>query len=585
MRKPDSLLQNSIFHFKKTLLQMRRAFQNYFSTSPRFQLSQNKLNSAFVIAESVTALWTETQDSEWKLQMGKVQNLRVLANRLNGLEIPANQTFSFWRQIGKPSQHKGFVIGRELRQGCLIPTLAGGICQMSNALYDAALKANFEIVERHAHSQVIPHSLAEQGRDATVFWNYVDLRFRAQHSFRIEVELDREDLRIRFKGVVRPAHHVPLHQNGHGEPVEPLTSQSIPQSCASCGKEDCSKNVEKTSLVKKQKKTAFLVDEYWPEFDSYIQKQRRSQDLFFIPLDGKKYKKQNYKWNCSGFAKVKSQFFFTLKRSFISRKLSDQGAQRQRALMNFQEELAKRYAKQIPYDVDHLVITQNLLPYLWKSGELGGRTFDVLMTRLAWKQLQKTLDEAALKYPDSKTLKDFRLEQEWLVLEEQALAAARFCISPHSQIQKMYPSKMIKLDWQLPKTNTASMQKLGERYIFPAAALGRKGAYEVREVFRELQIPLYTFVKNFEGKDFWSGVKIQKLEDDWLKEAKVVLFFSYLESRPHKLLEALSRGIPVIASSACGLENLKNVESVNSKDELLQKIILHSTPQFHQACL
>ena len=78
---------------------------------------------------------------------------------------------------------RGFVKGRELREGCIIPNVGGGLCQVSNALYDAALQAGHEIVERHAHTQVIAGSLAEQGRDATVFWNYVDLRFRSERPF------------------------------------------------------------------------------------------------------------------------------------------------------------------------------------------------------------------------------------------------------------------------------------------------------------------------------------------------------------------------------------------------------------------
>jgi vancomycin resistance protein YoaR len=81
------------------------------------------------------------------------------------------------------------VRGRELRQGCLIPTVGGGLCQLSNALYDCALKAGLTIEERHAHTQVVPGSLAEIGRDATVFWNYVDLRFRSEHGFVLRVDL------------------------------------------------------------------------------------------------------------------------------------------------------------------------------------------------------------------------------------------------------------------------------------------------------------------------------------------------------------------------------------------------------------
>ena len=36
-----------------------------------------------------------------------------------------------------------------LSRGCIIPSIGGGLCQISNALYDAALLAELEIVERH----------------------------------------------------------------------------------------------------------------------------------------------------------------------------------------------------------------------------------------------------------------------------------------------------------------------------------------------------------------------------------------------------------------------------------------------------
>ena len=71
----------------------------------------------------------------------------------------------------------------------MISTVGGGLCQLSNALYETALGAGFEIVERHAHSRVVPGSRAVLGRDATVFWNYVDLRFRSPHAFRIEARM------------------------------------------------------------------------------------------------------------------------------------------------------------------------------------------------------------------------------------------------------------------------------------------------------------------------------------------------------------------------------------------------------------
>ncbi len=76
----------------------------------------------------------------------------------------------------------------------MIPAIGGGLCQLSNALYDVALAAGCEIVERHAHSRTVPGSAAAAGRDATVAWNYVDLRFSSPRELRLGVRLDSDDL-------------------------------------------------------------------------------------------------------------------------------------------------------------------------------------------------------------------------------------------------------------------------------------------------------------------------------------------------------------------------------------------------------
>ena len=111
----------------------------------------------------------------------------------------------------------------------------------------------------------------------------------------------------------------------------------------------------------------------------------------------------------------------------------------------------------------------------------------------------------------------------------------------------------------------------GSRLIFPSPTLGRKVAYELRNLLRELKIPLYTFAKNFESDNFWEGIDIRKLQEDWLKEAGLIIQPSYIESRPLKLLQALAAGIPVIASEACGLEGFPNVTTINFNEKLSLK--------------
>ncbi len=94
---------------------------------------------------------------------------------------------------------RGYVTGRELRQGCLIPTIAGGLCQLSNSLYQAALRAGCDIVERHGHTAPVPNSPFLPGEDATVYWNYVDLRFRPRRTVRLSVRLSADQLIVRLE--------------------------------------------------------------------------------------------------------------------------------------------------------------------------------------------------------------------------------------------------------------------------------------------------------------------------------------------------------------------------------------------------
>ena len=144
-------------------------------------------------------------------------------------------------------------------------------------------------------------------------------------------------------------------------------------------------------------RTAFLVDEFSPEFDDYIQNAKGENDVLFVPLDGRRFRKANYAWTQKGFARTNQSLFVTLSRSYKSRKLAAQGAARQLNLLAMYEKLAADYARKLTFDATHLVVQQNLLPFLWHEGVLGGRTFDVLMTALPMSppRLLAAIDKAA----------------------------------------------------------------------------------------------------------------------------------------------------------------------------------------------
>ncbi len=546
--KPPTRWKSLVFSAKAWLLRARRRLHDpHGRPGP---LPQAPLDGiAPVIAESRSMLYGSTLAAEFALQAGKVQNLRLAAGCLHGRFLRAGDLFSFWAHVPRPTARRGFAPGRELREGCVIPNVGGGLCQLSNALYDAALKAGFEIVERHAHSRRLPGSMAAEGRDATIFWNYVDLRFRAPFDCQLDVQLNRQELRVTVRGVSQ-FFDAPASRHVTPAPARHSSHEHEAESCETCGVTGCFRNPSATSLPKGST-TAWLVDAWWPEHDAWMKAERQPGDTLLLPLDRRRWHAGPYRWDTRGFARVRSAPLFVLRRSLTSRKLASQGAARQRALLRMDEELARLYARRIPFTALHLVVSQNLLPFLWQSGALAGRTFDVLMTRLPLTELQRSLDKAAVRWPGTLTLSDFRADPSLLKAESEALAEARHWVTPHRAIAALAGTRAILLDWKLPAA--ALTRRKGSRIVFPASTLSRKGAQEVRKVIREREWPLTLVGPPVEGADFWKSISVEPADNDWLEDAAVVALPAWVENQPRRLLAALAAGVPVICTPACGL--------------------------------
>jgi vancomycin resistance protein YoaR len=194
---------NFIFLFKSRVLIARRLLQSA-STGELFR-RYRRMDAipagARLLAEDEHRLYSASVAAERELELGKVQNLRVAASAVDGIVLEAGETFSFWRAAGRPNRGNGYVIGRELRSGCMIPAVGGGICQLTNALSRIAHHAGMEIVERHSHTLHPPGFFIDDATDATVFWNYVDLRFRAPARVRVGARLTETTLAVRLDAV------------------------------------------------------------------------------------------------------------------------------------------------------------------------------------------------------------------------------------------------------------------------------------------------------------------------------------------------------------------------------------------------
>lgn len=516
------------------------------------------------IATVKTPLWTQVTNEEFPLTAGKVQNLRAACLPLDGVEIPAGEIFSFWKQLGRTTRRKGFTTGRELRSGCLVPNLGGGLCQLSGLLHAAAIKAGLEVVERHQHSRQIPGATLSPDHDATIFWNYVDLRFRADFPWRIEAKLTASDLVISIKALQSAAASEKVPTVPMGQPVRAMADGD----CLTCGVTSCFRHPSAIrDHVPTVGHTVYLLEAMWPEFQDWCYRHSHPGDHWLTPLDGKRWHKANYAWQTPADVTMKHATWSTLWRSYQQRKLPAQGAVRQEFLLNAHRQLAAFYARKIHPHARHIVVSQSLLPHLWLSGHLGGRTFDVLMQRWPLEKLQTQLDAAALQHPQSLTLVDFRAPEAILRAENEALQAAARIITPHRAIAQSFGARALLLDWTLPRLSTEKNPAVGAttapslvgdemppRWFFPASALARKGIYEVVPAFRETHHELLILGRATEGMaDVLAGVKHRPASLADLPHCTGVVLPAWVEHEPRIALRALAMGIPVIASTSCGL--------------------------------
>jgi hypothetical protein len=541
---PPTRLSSFVFAAKAIGFRMRRALVDMAARPPRLSVRGAEFSEVAGLSQST--LWSDETAAERALQLGKVQNLRVAARALDGLLIPAGAVFSFWRNVGPPMAARGYATGRMLQQGCMVASVGGGLCQLSNALYEVALQADCRIVERHSHSRIVPGSLAAEGRDATVAWNYVDLRFTSDHDLRLSVRLDRDTLSVRLLGGDRARASAPTPEAITADP--PLI---LARSCASCGEIDCFRH-ERADPAATQAvgRHAFLVDEAWPELTQYVRETGGPADSLCLPLDGARLGLSRYAWPTSGFAGVSSVPVEALRRSWSLRRAGAQGAGRRNAELAAARRIAASLSKSLSPEVVSVTVAQSYLPFLWRDGVLGGREVTVLMTRLPMAVLQERLDAEATRRPHA-TLGDFRAPAWLVAAETEALADAVRVVTPHAEIAALFGGRAVRLPWHTQPARSREATPL-RRIGFPGPTVARKGAHAVREAALALDLEVMPFGAELEGEGFWRGVRLAP-PGDWTA-VDVVVQPAIIEDQPRRLLAALAAGIPVIATPACGLD-------------------------------
>lgn len=96
-------------------------------------------------------------------------NIWIPAMDIDGTVVAPGEKFDFWNAVGPISRARGYGDGGAIINGKTEPqgALAGGICSNSTTLFNAALRAGFEMGARRNHYYFIDRYPA--GLDATVF--------------------------------------------------------------------------------------------------------------------------------------------------------------------------------------------------------------------------------------------------------------------------------------------------------------------------------------------------------------------------------------------------------------------------------
>ena len=116
-------------------------------------------------------------------------NLELTASKINNTIVKNGENFSFNDVVGNPTPQKGYEKAGIIVNGKKEKGYGGGNCQVSTTLYDAVLKVDgLKVTERHEHGKDVGY--VEEGKDATVVYDDLDLKFENNTGYDIKIKAE-----------------------------------------------------------------------------------------------------------------------------------------------------------------------------------------------------------------------------------------------------------------------------------------------------------------------------------------------------------------------------------------------------------
>ncbi|MEX1190640.1 MAG: VanW family protein [Brumimicrobium sp.] len=172
---------------------------NWIFGSEKWARQQTQKMEGHSVFKHQSMILRPLKDVDMYLQENKRTNLKIAVAKLNNTLIKSGETFSIWKQVGRPTKYKGYLEGLVLNQGKIDKDTGGELCQLGNLLFWIFAHSPLTVVERHRHGfDVFPdvNRKVPFGAGATLSYNYIDLQVKNErkNQFKIKLWLDETHL-------------------------------------------------------------------------------------------------------------------------------------------------------------------------------------------------------------------------------------------------------------------------------------------------------------------------------------------------------------------------------------------------------
>ncbi|MFF8018029.1 VanW family protein [Streptomyces sp. NPDC007929] len=141
------------------------------------------------LTEKMSSFTVDFEAAEYR-----TKNIGRAVELINGSVVDPGETWSFNRTVGERTEANGFMDGIIILDDKFQKASGGGVSSVATTLYNALFFAGVKPVEHGAHSFYIERY--PEGREATVAWGSLDLRFTNDSGASIYIQAESTDTSV-----------------------------------------------------------------------------------------------------------------------------------------------------------------------------------------------------------------------------------------------------------------------------------------------------------------------------------------------------------------------------------------------------